>query len=212
MANGALSSYFKKQKAKGVKTEGVSPYSASVGPTGGSAPSGGGPAGGPSAPKAAPAKSAGGGTGFVSFGQYFGANAPAVQQQAEKQAVSAKGFGELNALQQPGGMQGSAFDQLLGGGATQREAKKEGQYRFRQLAERLGEDRPDMTMGGKAVEQSLSKQAKENAYAQWTADLPTQMRYNNTPEQLRAMFEDEWKAGTYTQKTPGMVSTPASSL
>lgn len=211
MANGTLSSYFEKQKPKGATTGGVSPYSVGTVDVGGSAPSGGGPAGGPSVPKAAPAKSAGGGTGFVSFGQYFGANAPAIQQQAEKQAVSAKGFGELNALQQPGGMQGSAFDQLLGGGVTQREAAKQGQYQFKQLGQRLGEGRPDMTMGGKAITEAQTK-AKEDAYAQWSADLPTQYRYNNTPEQLRAMFEDEWKAGTYKEKTPGMVSTPASSL
>lgn len=202
-----LSSYFQDQ-AKQPKT--VSPYSAPAEPVGGSMPS----AGGRAAPSAAsaPKSAAGGGTGFVSFGQYFGANAPAIQQQAQKQAVSAKGFEELNALQKPGGMQGSAFDQILGGGATQREAAKQGQYRFKQLGQRLGE--ADTTMGGKAVEQSLAKQAKakEDAYAQWAADLPTQMRYNNTPEELRAMFEDEWKAGTYREKTPGMVSTSGSSL
>lgn len=162
MANGTLSSYFEKQKDKGVKTEGVSPYSASVEPTGGSAPSGGGPAGGPSAPKAAPAKSAGGGTGFVSFGQYFGANAPAVQQQAEKQAVSAKGFGELNALQQPGGMQGSAFDQLLGGGVTQREAAKQGQYQFKQLGQRLADTQAQTPQ----ETQALTEAQRYNAYLQ----------------------------------------------
>lgn len=210
MANGTLSGYFEKKKtAKDISGQAVSPYSAPAEPAGGSAPSSGGSSTAPSAPKGP----AGGGTGFVSFGQYFGANAPAIQQQAQKQAVSAKGFEELNALQKPGGMEGSAFDQLLGGGVTQREAAKQGQYRFKQLGARLGEG-PDMTMGGKAVEQSLAKQAKakEDAYAQWAADLPTQMRYNNTPEQLRAMFEDEYKAGTYKEKTPGMVSTPGSSL
>ena len=94
MADGTLSRYFEKEKTKGVKTEGVSPYSASV-DVGSSAPSGGGPAGGPSAPKAAPAKSADGGTGFVSFGQYFGANAPAIQQQAQQavgQSSTTKAF------------------------------------------------------------------------------------------------------------------------
>jgi hypothetical protein len=108
----------------------------------------------PSAPKAAQ----GGGTGFVSFGQYFGGNAPAVQAQAQKAAVGAKDFGELNALQKPGGMQGGAFDTLLGGGETKREAAKQGQYRFQQLGQRLGQG-PDMTMSGKAVEQSSAVQA-----------------------------------------------------
>ncbi len=153
MANGTLSSYFKKEKAKGTKAGGVSPYSAPVEPTGGSAPTGGGSS--PSAPKAAQ----GGGTGFVSFGQYFGGNAPAVQAQAQKQAVSAKGFEELNALQKSGGVEGGAFDTMLGGGETKRQAAKQGQYRFQQLGARLGEGRPDMTMGGKAIEQSSAVQA-----------------------------------------------------
>ena len=200
MANGPMSNYFEPDRVKAAKKAGGSSvYSAPA------EPAGGGSTGGPSVPSA-PKSSAGGGTGFVSFGQYFGANAPAIQQQAQKQAVSAKGFEELNALQKPGGMQGSAFDQLLGGGVTQREAEKQGQYRFQQLGARLNEG-VDTTMGGKEI-----TRAKESAYADWTANLPTQYRYTNTPEQLRAMFEDEWKAGTYKEKTPGMVSTPGSSL
>jgi hypothetical protein len=155
MANGVLSSYFEKEKAKGTKAGGVSPYSAPVEPVGGPAPVGGGSA--PSAPSA-PKGAAGGGTGFVSFGQYFGANAPAVQAQAQKAAVGAKGFEELNALQKPGGMEGGAFDTMLGGGETKRQAAKQGQYRFQQLGQRLGEG-PDMTRGGKAVEQSSAVQA-----------------------------------------------------
>lgn len=142
-----LSSYFQDQEAKQPKT--VSPYSAPAEPANGAASSGGGRAA-PSA-SSAPKSAAGGGTGFVSFGQYFGANAPAIQQQAQKQAVGAKGFGELNALQKPGGMEGGAFDQLLGGGVTQREAAKQGQYRFQQLGQRLGE--VDMTMGGKSIDE-----------------------------------------------------------
>jgi hypothetical protein len=202
MANGTMSSYFEKKKtAKDISGSAVSPYSAPVEPTGGPAPMGGGSA--PSAPKASP----GGGTGFVSFGQYFGGNAPAVQAQAQKQAVSAKGFEELNALQKPGGMQGGAFDTLLGGGETKREAAKQGQYRFQQLSSRFGEgvEKPFQA-------ERIAARQKEDAYAQWTSDLPTQYRYNNTPEELRAMFEDEWKAKTYTEKTPGMVLTPGSSL
>jgi len=121
MANGTLSGYFEKKKtAKDISGQAVSPYSAPAEPAGGSAPSAGGSS-------AAPKSAAGGGTGFVSFGQYFGANAPAIQQQAQKQAVSAKGFEELNALQKPGGMEGSAFDQLLGGGGTHSKDTKQGQ-------------------------------------------------------------------------------------
>lgn len=160
MANGTLSSYFEKQKSKGATAGGVSPYSVGTVDVGGSAPSGGGPAGGPSAPKAAPAKSAGGGTGFVSFGQYFGANAPAIQQQAEKQSVSAKGFEELNALQKPGGMEGSAFDQLLGGGVTQREAAKQGQYQFKQLGQRLADTQAQTPQ----ETQALTEAQRYNAY------------------------------------------------
>jgi hypothetical protein len=193
-----------RKRQKPISGSAVSPYSAPVEPTGGLAPTGGGSA--PSAPSA-PKGAAGGGTGFVSFGQYFGGNAPAIQAQAQKQAVSAKGFEELNALQKPGGMQGGAFDTLLGGGETKREAAKQGQYRFQQLASRLGEgvDTPLQAQG-------IAARQKEEAYGQWVSNQPTQLRYNNTPEELRAMFEDEWKAGTYTEKTPAMVSTPGSSL
>ena len=148
-----LSSYFQDQAAKPPKA--VSPYSAPAEPAGGSMPSAGGSS---SAPKSAP----GGGTGFVSFGQYFGANAPAIQQQAQKQAVGAKGFEELNALQKPGGMQGSAFDQLLGGGVTQREAAKQGQYRFKQLGARLGEAQAQTPQETRA----LTEAQRYNAYLQ----------------------------------------------
>ena len=189
-----------RKRQKPISGSAVSPYSAPADSAGGPSPMGGGAS---SAPKASP----GGGTGFVSFGQYFGGNAPAIQAQAQKQAVSAKGFEELNALQKPGGMQGGAFDTLLGGGETKREAAKQGQFRFQQLSSRLGEgvEKPFQAEG-------IAARQKEDAYAQWTSDLPTQYRYNNTPEELRAMFEDAWKAKTYTEKTPGMVSTPGSSL
>jgi hypothetical protein len=195
MANGTMSSYFEKKKtAKDISGSAVSPYSAPAEPVGGSAPE---------APKAAP----GGGTGFVSFGQYFGANAPAVQAQAQKAAYGAKGFEELNALQKPGGMQGGAFDTMLGGGETKREAAKQGQYRFKQLSSRLGEgvEKPFQAEG-------IAARQKEDAYGQWKTSLPMQYQVNNTDAELRAMFEDEWKAKTYTEKTPGMVSTPGSSL
>jgi hypothetical protein len=157
MANGTMSSYFEKKKtAKDISGSAVSPYSAPAEPVGGPAPMGGGSA--PSAPKASP----GGGTGFVSFGQYFGGNAPAVQAQAQKQAVSAKGFEELNALQKPGGMQGGAFDTLLGGGETKREAAKQGQYRFQQLGARLGEAQAQTPQ----ETQALAETQRYNAYLQ----------------------------------------------
>jgi hypothetical protein len=152
VANDTLSNYFQKKTAKDISGQAVSPYSAPA------EPAGGGSAGGPSVPKG----SAGGGTGFVSFGQYFGANAPAIQAQAQKQAVSAKGFEELNALQKPGGMQGSAFDQLLGGGVTQREAAKQGQYRFQQLGARLGEAQAQTPQ----ETQALAETQRYNAYLQ----------------------------------------------
>jgi hypothetical protein len=91
MANGTLSSYFEKQKDKNAPSGGVAAYSVPATmteSTGGPAPAGGGSA--PSAPSA-PKGAAGGGTGFVSFGQYFGGNAPAVQAQAQKAVESAKG-------------------------------------------------------------------------------------------------------------------------
>ena len=171
MANGTLSNYFEQDRVKAAKKAGGSSvYSAPAGDAAGTAPTGGGPSA-PSAPKG----SAGGGTGFVSFGQYFGANAPAIQQQAQKQAVSAKGFEELNALQKPGGMQGSAFDQLLGGGVTQREAAKQGQYRFQQLGARLNEG-VDTTMGGKAVTEAQTKQAEQTRLAQEQAAMAQQQQ------------------------------------
>jgi hypothetical protein len=82
VANGTLSNYFEQDRVKAAKkaSDCVAPYSAPAESTGGPAPTGGGSAGAASAPKAAQ----GGGTGFVSFGQYFGGNAPAVQAQAQK--------------------------------------------------------------------------------------------------------------------------------
>jgi hypothetical protein len=155
MANGTLSSYFEKKQKGKTPEQSVGYSTAPAEPTGGPAPMGGGSTGGPSAPKAAQ----GGGTGFVSFGQYFGANAPAVQAQSQKQAVSAKGFEELNALQKPGGMQGGAFDTLLGGGETKREAAKQGQYRFQQLSSRLGEG-----VETPFEAENISKAQRYNAY------------------------------------------------
>lgn len=131
-ANQRLSSYFEG------KAENKPAFSYSTG--GGEAPASGGGAPASSGPKAPTST---GGSGFVNFGQYFGANAPAVQAQAEKAAAGAKDFGALNVMQGPGGMgtgtqPPSAFDVMLGQGTTSREAAKEGQQRFKQLSERLG--------------------------------------------------------------------------
>lgn len=259
-----LPGYFEDAKKKAERASGVSPYSMPTGGDAGSAPAGGGAArpASASAPTAAPTK--GSGSGFVNFGSYFGANAPAIQAQAEKtvgkpvtlQAQSeARGIPAQNALGgnanfRPGqslsqlgkGMtsmdQGiartqmqmaqvepytkagsfgegskapSLFDAMLGGGVTQRTA----QSRFAELEKQLGSQQSEKTRieaEARAAEAAAKAKAKEDAYAAWTADLPTQLRYNNTPEELRQMFEDEYAAGTWSQKTPAMVSTPASEL
>ena len=229
MANGTLSSYFEKEKAKGTKAGGASPYSAPA-DAGGSAPSGGGPSA-PSAPSA-PKGSPGGGTGFVSFGQYFGGNAPAIQQQAqgvvgrapEQKAPTvpqgAPGLGTfktasfgptpaafqmgqrqaagpspqnpytsqisqtaaqmeaLNPAAQSGDMgeNVSAFDQLLGGGVTQRAAKGEQQ--------RLGTLRAALEgqQGQWQAEQENARIAKEQKYDAFLKQGGSSKTYNQLTE------------------------------
>ena len=174
----ALSGYFEDAKKKAERASGVSPYATSAGGDAGSAPVGGGAArpASASAPTAAPTK--GSGSGFVNFGSYFGANAPAIQAQAQKSVEQAKGtaaptatpgftaqampttmragaagnvavqgtprangsyesriaeasrqFEGLNPAAQTGAMgEGTSFfDQMLGGGVTQRAAQQEQQ-------------------------------------------------------------------------------------
>jgi hypothetical protein len=247
MANGTLSSYFQKEKEKGTKAGGVSPYSAPAEPVGSPAPMGGGAS---SAPKASP----GGGTGFVSFGQYFGGNAPAIQAQAQgvvnktaaptipqgapglgtfktasfgprpsaaslvagqkagssadpyaaQIAQTSAQFAALNPAAQSGDMGENvgAFDQLLGGGETQRAAKGE-QQRLGTLRAALGSEQnqrnADIAQEQRIAQQSQAEQA---AYQQWLNDLPTQYRYNNTPAELLALYEQE-RGG----KVSGMLST-----
>ena len=164
---GTLSGYFEKEKAKGTKAGGASPYSAPAEPVGGSVPSGGGSAGGPSAPKGA----AGGGTGFVSFGQYFGANAPAIQQQAQ-QAVANKTYSELDVLQKPGGYEGgSAFDQMLGGGVVQREAEAQ---RARQGAADIARIQAEQAAQQQARAQAVQQQREERQ--QYMEEEPPESR------------------------------------
>jgi hypothetical protein len=184
VANGTLSNYFEKKTAKDISGRAVSPYSAPA-DVGGSAPSGGGPSA-PSAPSA-PKGSAGGGTGFVSFGQYFGANAPAVQQSAQQAVAKAAApqgqpkavmagqspyeaqiaqtsaqFASLNPAAQYGDMgeNVSAFDQLLGGGVTQRAAKGE-QQRLGTLRAALEDQQGQWT-----AEQAARKEAQARQQAQ----------------------------------------------
>jgi hypothetical protein len=179
-----LSSYFQDKAAK--KAGGTSVYSAPAGDAAGTAPMGGGSAGGPSAPSA-PKGSAGGGTGFVSFGQYFGANAPAIQQSAQQAVTKAAApqgqpktvmagqspyeaqiaqtsaqFAALNPAAQSGDMgeNVSAFDQLLGGGVTQRAAKQE-QQRLGTLRAALEGQQNQWT-----VEQAARKEAQDRQQAQ----------------------------------------------
>lgn len=142
MANGILSGYFEKQKEKADRV-GPSPYASSAG----AAPAA--PSAAP-APAAAPSSQKAGGTGFVNFGTYFGANAPAIQAQAQKAVEKAQGpvspqsspysskdyatqiadvskqFEGLNPAAQTGdmGKGTSLFDQMLGGGVTQRAAQQ----------------------------------------------------------------------------------------
>ena len=254
-----LPSYWQQEqskRSKGISGQAVSPYSAPA------EPAGGGSTGGPSAPSA-PKSSAGGGTGFVSFGQYFGANAPAIQQQAQgvvnkpsaqkapnapmgapglgmarperfgpmptagtmaqRQAAgpSAKDpyaaqiaqtsaqFEALNPAAQSGDMgeNVSAFDQLLGGGVTQRAAKQE-QERLNTLRGYLQTEQnkyqSDLAAEKRIQEQS---QREQDAYKAWYADLPQAYKDNYTPQELLAIYEQEGGA-----KVSGMVSTPGSSL
>ena len=103
MADGTLSRYFEKEKEKGTRQGGTLGYS--------SAPSGdiGGGAAGGTAPAPAPASSgpkapaSTGGSGFVNFGQYFGANAPAVQATVAKNIDAAS---STTAMRAPEGAPG----------------------------------------------------------------------------------------------------------
>ena len=200
MANGTLSNYFEQDRVKAAKKAGGdSVYSAPAGDAAGTAPMGGGPSA-PSAPSA-PKGSAGGGTGFVSFGQYFGANAPAIQQQAQQFvqpgsvqrqaraggaspkedpyaaqiAQTSARFAELNPAAQSGDMgKGvSAFDQLLGGGVTQRAAKQE-QERLGTLRSALEGEQAQWQRAEERnkqlQEQTAQKKAQEQEQAQRTQD------------------------------------------
>jgi len=156
-----------RKRQKPISGSAVSPYSAPAEPTGGPAPMGGGSAAGPSAPKAAQ----GGGTGFVSFGQYFGGNAPAVQAQAQK-ATTGKTRTELGVLQQPGGYEGgSAFDQMLAGGVVQREAAAQ---QARQTADEYARIRAEQATQQQAQAQAM--QQKYDTRQQYMEEEPPESR------------------------------------
>ena len=223
MANGTLSSFFEQDRTKAAKKAGasVSPYSAPA-DAGGPAPMGGGSTGAASAPKAAQ----GGGTGFVSFGQYFGGNAPAIQQQAQKVvqpgsvqpqartggaapkedpyasqiAQTSARFAALNPAAQSGdmGKNVGAFDQLLGGGETQRAAKGEQQ--------RLGTLRAALE-GEQATWQKAeerNRQAQEAATQRQAQAQAQQQNLNDaTLRSAKARaFDDAHANGTYTAANP----------
>lgn len=240
-----LSSYFQGDADKKSKT--FSPYSAPA-DAGGSAPSGGGPSA-PSAPSA-PKGSAGGGTGFVSFGQYFGGNAPAIQQQAQgvvgktaaptipqgapglgtfktasfgsmpaagqmaqrraagpsakdpyasQIAQTSAQFAALNPAAQYGDMgeNVSAFDQLLGGGVTQRAAKGE-QQRLGTLRAALEGQQGQWTAEQSRMAQEQAQAQAANAKTQ-ALDKKAQEIYGNYGD---AALNRPWNELSEAEKAP----------
>ncbi len=235
MADGTLSRYFERDKEKGARQGGTFGYSsAPSGDTGGgAASSGSAPASsGPKAPTST------GGSGFVNFGQYFGANAPAVQQQAQQavgqssttkafkapQGASGLGmerperFGPMPSAstmlqrqetgrspsaqlsQIPGQMEGlkqasesgymganvSAFDQMLGGGLTQRAAQQE-QQRLGALRSAL-EGQQAQYQQEQAARAEADRQAKQAA--EWQAWWDNERRRAEYAEQQRQANEE----------------------
>jgi hypothetical protein len=211
-----------RKRQKPISGSAVSPYSAPADSAGGPSPMGGGSAGTASAPKAAQ----GGGTGFVSFGQYFGGNAPAVQAQAQKVvqpgsiqpqartggaapkedpyasqiAQTSARFAALNPAAQSGdmGKNVGAFDQLLGGGETQRAAKGEQQ--------RLGTLRAALE-GEQATWQKAEERNKQAQEAATQRQAQAQAQQQNLSDAtLRSAkaraFDDAHANGTYTAASP----------
>ena len=253
-----LPSYWQQEqskRSKGISGQAVSPYSAPAEPAGGSMPSAGGSS---SAPKG----SAGGGTGFVSFGQYFGANAPAIQQQAQQAVTRAKAapttsvnapagapglgsfrpmsfgpaptagqmaqrqaagpsakdpyaaqiaqtsaqFEALNPAAQSGDMgeNVSAFDQLLGGGVTQRAAKGE-QQRLGTLRAALegqqGQWQAEQSRMAQEQAQAAKAKNEADAYKAWVDRLSPWYKENKTEAELQQMFKEQMPEGSYTQRS-----------
>ena len=244
-----LSSYFQDKQAKSPSVGYGAGVDSGVAPAAPSAAS--------AAPAAAPSSQKAGGTGFVNFGTYFGANAPAIQAQAQKAAGGGggtlKAVGTAQGLPSQGqggnvnfrpgtslsslgkgqssidqgiartqaqmgnlapamtgdmGKGTSLFDQMLGGATTQQAAES----RFKALEQQLGQQQGEKRRVEAEAAQKAAAAAKESARKQWMENLPTQLRYNYTPEELQQMFEEEYASGAWTQTTPAMVSTPASEL
>lgn len=246
MADGTLPRYFEREKQKGARQGGTLGYSsAPSGDMGGGAASSG-PAPAPSGPKTSAST---GGSGFVNFGQYFGANAPAVQQQAQKAVEKAKGTSQMS-LNAPAGASGlgsfrtasfgpmpsaqtmmqrqtdplsarlaqaqrqstalntaarsgdmgagvSAFDQMLGGGLTQRAARQE-QQRLGSLRGYLEAEQAQLAQEAASRQQQEQAQYdadRQREEADWYARQEEERRYY---EQLRAQEQaamDEEMAG-----------------
>lgn len=237
MADGTLPRYFEREKEKDARRGGTLGYSsAPSGDTGGGAASSG-PAPASSGPKA-PAST--GGSGFVNFGQYFGANAPAVQQQAQKAVEKAKGASQTS-LNAPMGASGlgsfrptsfgpmasaqtmmqrqtdplsaqlaqaqrqstalntaarsgdmgagtSAFDQMLGGGLTQRAARQE-QQRLGSLRGYLEAEQAQLAQEAASRQQQEQAQYdadRQREEADWYARQEEERKYY---EALRAQQE-----------------------
>lgn len=168
MANGVLSSYFEKEKAKGTKAGGGLPeYSTAMGMDAGTAPA---PAAGPTGPTP-PTGSTRGGSGFVNFGSYFGANAPAIERESQKAAAGASSD-QLGAMRGQGGnvgegTQASTFNQMLMGGTQRREAEQETARRlpFQMLKDRFTQGVTDPFRAQKATT-ARELQTAENARTQ----------------------------------------------
>jgi len=249
-ASNALSSYFQDQKPKS-STLGLG-SGAGVGATP-TAPASSAPA-----PAGSPQKA--GGTGFVNFGTYFGANAPAIQAQAQKAAggggtlpavVAAQGLpsqGQVGKADfRPGtslsslgkgqssidqgiartqaqmgnlapamtgdmGKGTSLFDQMLGGAVTKQAAESRFKTLEQQLGAQQGEKRRVEAEAARKADAEAKAAAKQAAYAQWDANLPTQFKFNTPEDERKRMFEEEYASDAWKQTMPAMVSTPASEL
>lgn len=210
-----LPGYFEDIRKKAERS-GVRPYSVpSAGDAGAATPSSAPAA--PVASASAPTATPGGGSGFVNFGSYFGANAPAIQAQAQKAVEQAKGtqprkenigvtaqvlpatarggitpniavqnaprssgsyesqiadvsrqFEGLNQAAKTGtmGAGASAFDQMLGGGVTQRAAQAE-QQRLGTLRTALEGEKAIADREAEARQQEAKEQAARDAISRW---------------------------------------------
>jgi hypothetical protein len=216
MANGTLSGYFEKQKEKADRV-GPSPYASSDG----AAPAAPAPTAAP-APAAAPSSQKAGGTGFVNFGTYFGANAPAIQAQAQKAVEKAQGptapqnspysskdyatqiadvskqFEGLNPAAQTGdmGKGTSLFDQMLGGGVTQR-AAQQAQQPLSALRQRLEQEQAQT-----ASDLAADKQQRAVEEADTKARLQQQYDTRQKAQEAEQKAQDLYTLSPAAQNRP----------